>query len=275
MPHGTRIVVLPRFRVILTDGLGPEEPHAHLQAAAAVVLAPPARRYRVLGQEYVLDPGRILLVDPMTEHQAIASSGVAQAGTVLGLLMEPAFVAERVAGKRGVTAARPFGSTTALLSTALRERAERLAEKIADPASPDSAIDAAATDFAAGVLDAHAAPAAPGGPAFDYRIRRAIQAAADPRRMASVEDMLAASELSRSRFFQLFRECTGLTPQMYIDAYAVQSAVDALTQNSKPVARVARELGYGSPERFARYVRRMTGVGPRDFRRAAVRIRSY
>ncbi|MFM7344705.1 MAG: helix-turn-helix domain-containing protein [Tagaea sp.] len=275
MPHGTRIVVLPRFRVILTDGLGPEEPHAHLQAAAAVVLAPPARTYRVAGEAQILEPGRILLVDPMTEHQAIAAPDGPQGGAVLGLLMDPAFVAERVAGIRGASAARPFGSTTAILNAALRERAERLAAKIADPASPDSAIDAAATEFAAGVLDAYAAPAPAGGPAFDYRIRRAIQAAADPRRMATVEDMLAASELSRSRFFQLFRECTGLTPQMYIDAYAVEAAVDALTQTSKPVARVARELGYGSPERFARYVKRMTGVGPRDFRRAAIRIAGY
>lgn len=275
MPHGTRIVVLPRFRVILTDAPGPEEPHAHLQAAAAVALAPPARRYRVAGQEYALEPGRILMINPMTEHQAIADEGVPPGGAVLGFLMDIAFVAERVAGKRGVSAAKPFGAATAVLSPTLRLRAERLASVIADPASPDSEIAAAVTEFADGVLDAYAVPAPPGGPAFDYRIRRAIQVVAGGAGScgaASVEDMLAASELSRSRFFQLFRECTGLTPQMYIDAQAVQSAIDALTQTAKPVACVARELGYGSPERFARYIKRMTGVGPRDFRRAAVRL---
>ncbi|MFN8759424.1 MAG: helix-turn-helix domain-containing protein [Tagaea sp.] len=95
---------------------------------------------------------------------------------------------------------------------------------------------------------------------------------ADPKRVATVEEMLAASELSRSRFFQLFRECTGLTPQMYIDAHTIETAIDALTRNDKPISRLARELGYGTPERFARYIRRMTGVGPRDFRRAAIRI---
>ncbi|MCM0021830.1 MAG: helix-turn-helix domain-containing protein [Tagaea sp.] len=267
MLHGTRIVVLPRFRVVLTGATGPEEAHAHLQAAAAVVLAPPARRYRVADAEYEADPEHILLVNPMTEHRALAGGG-----PVLGLLIAPDFVAERVAVKRGVVPARPFGAVRAPLAAALRGRAERLAALLDDPASADGAIDAAAAEFAGGVLDAHAQCAPPGGPAFDYRIRRAIQVAAGAAGAATVEAMLVASELSRSRFFQLFRECTGLTPQMYIDAHAVESAIDALTRSSKPVTRIARELGYGTPERFARYVKRMTGVGPRDFRRAAVRV---
>jgi AraC family transcriptional regulator len=268
MHDATRIVVLPRFRVILTGNAGPEDAHAHLQAAAAVVLSPPARRYRVADAEYVADPAHIMLVNPMTEHHAIASGG-----PVLGVLMAPEFLAERIAAARGVNPLQPFGAVRAPLSEALRGRAERLAALIGDPASAENEIALSVAAFASAIVDTYATPASSVGPAFDFRIRRAIQAAAaEPGRVASVDDMLVASDLSRSRFFQLFRECTGLTPQMYIDAHQVEAAIEALTRSGKPIVRIARELGHTSPERFARYIRHMTGIGPRDFRRAAVRI---
>lgn len=271
MQDTTRIVVLSRLRVVLTGGLGPEDPYAYPQAVAVVMLGAAARRYRIAGADHVLDHGHILLVNPMTAHHAIASA--TQGGQVLSVSMAPEFVGERVAALRGVAAARPFGVARAPLSAALRGRAERLAALVVAPGAADAAIAAAAADFAADVLDAHAAPVDSGGPAFDYRIRRAIQAVSgDPSRPATVDGMLAASELSRSRFFQLFRECTGLTPQMYIDAHALEATIDALTRTDAPIADVARALGFGAAERFARYVKRMTGLGPRDLRRAAIRI---
>lgn len=262
------------FRVHLSGGHAvPPGPYAHLHALAVFAMAPSAWRYRVADEECVLDMDHLVLVNPLTAHAPLPEAREGETAPLLGVTLAHDFVAERVAGKRGVLAARPFGAPRVRPSPELRAMADRLAAVIADPASPDHAITAATSDLANGVIEAYATPTDAAGPAFDYRIRRAIQiAAADPKRVATVEEMLAASELSRSRFFQLFRECTGLTPQMYIDAHTIETAIDALTRNDKPISRLARELGYGTPERFARYIRRMTGVGPRDFRRAAIRI---
>lgn len=209
----------------------------------------------------------------MTEHHALAPAGAAPGGPVLGVLMAPEFVAERVAGKRGVSAARPFGAARAPLSASLRGLAERLAALIGDPASGDAAIAETTSAFAAAVLDAHARPADSGGPAFDYRIRRAIQIAArEPTRAVTVEAMLEASELSRSRFFELFRACVGATPQIFLDARADDVAIAALARSDAPIAQMARDLGFANADGFSRLVRRATGLTPRDFRRAAVRL---
>lgn len=158
--------------------------------------------------------------------------------------------------------------------TPRRARARHLIGLLAGAQTSDRALLDATTELAVCVVDAHSTedPARP-RLAFDYRIRRAIRVAtADSNRVATVEDMLAASELSRSRFFELFRDCMGTTPQIFLDAHAADIAIAALVESDKPIARLARDLGFANADGFTRLVRRATGLTPRDFRRAAVRL---
>lgn len=270
MQSNTRILFLPKLRIMAGDLVGPDEPRALMQSAVLVPLAPGPCRFEIAGAQIDLDPDHALLINPMTEHVRVAP---AERSTMLVTLLAADWAGPHLAGKRGVQASRPFPATLVPQTPSFRQRLDALLAKLRDPSASDGDLIAAAETYAREALDVYAGPVEASGPAFDYRIRRAIQTiGVDPSKPPSVDDLIAASDLSRSRFFQLFRECTGLTPQMYIDAHAIEPALDALTRGGKPVARIAREAGLGSPERFARYVKRMTGLGPREFRRAALRL---
>jgi AraC-like DNA-binding protein len=270
MQSATRILFLPKLRIVAGELAGPDEPRALMQAAVVVPLAPMSCRFAVAGNEVTLDADHALLVNPMTEHARLDAGP--RSGMLVALLGTDWAMAH-LSGKRGVQASRPFPATLVPQTPSFRQRLDALLTQLRDPAAPDAELTTAAEAYAQEVLDIYAGPVEASGPAFDYRIRRAIQTIGiDPAKPPSVDDLIAASDLSRSRFFQLFRECTGLTPQMYIDAHAIEPALDALTRGGRPVARIAREAGLGSPERFARYVKRMTGLGPREFRRAALRL---
>lgn len=270
MQSTTRILFLPKLRILSGELSGPDEPRALMQAAVVVPLSPVACRFAVAGSEVSLDADHALLVNPMTEHARVETGG---RSAMLVALLGTDWVAPHVAGKRGVQASRPFPATLVPQTPSFRQRLDALLAHLRDPAATDAELTGSAEAYAQEALDIYAGSVEATGPAFDFRIRRAIQTIGlDPAKPPSVDDLIAASDLSRSRFFQLFRECTGLTPQMYIDAHAVEPALDALTRGGRPVARIAREAGLGSPERFARFVKRMTGLGPREFRRAALRL---
>ena len=270
MQSMTRIIFLPKLRILAGELAGPDEPRALMQAAVVVPLTPAPCRFAVAGNEVTLDSDHALLVNPMTEHARLDAG---ERCPMLVALVGTEWAAPHLSGKRGVQTSRPFPATLVPQTPSFRQRLDALLAQLRDPAATDAELTAVAEAYAQEALDIYAGPVETSGPTFDYRIRRAIQTiGVDPAKPPSVDDLIAASDLSRSRFFQLFRECTGLTPQMYIDAHAIEPALDALTRGGRPVARIAREAGLGSPERFARYVKRMTGLGPREFRRATLRL---
>ncbi|MCM0021829.1 MAG: helix-turn-helix domain-containing protein [Tagaea sp.] len=80
--------------------------------------------------------------------------------------------------------------------------------------------------------------------------------------------MLAASRLSRSRFFELFGECLGMAPQEYLDALMLETVLDALGAGKTQIGKLAAALGFANPDGFTRFVRREIGITPRAYRKA-------
>ncbi len=75
------------------------------------------------------------------------------------------------------------------------------------------------------------------------------------------------SGLSRPRFNQLFRLCTGVSPGLYGDALRVEQAVKGLSTQPQPVASVSEQLGFSAQGNFSRFFQQYTGVTPSHFRR--------
>lgn len=262
-----RVLIAPQVLLIVAPVSDASSSHAATRAKALLLVAGAACPYEVDGARVELTADTILLVDPLRRHRPIEPSG-AGPSVVLSLALAADLIEARKPGARG------FGARAAPLDDATRANLSRLTRLLAGVHSSDRALLDATMELAAGVVDAHAT-AHPATPrlAFDYRIRRAIQiATADPGRVATVEDMVAASDLSRSRFFELFRDCVGATPHVVIDAHAGDAAIAALANSNDAVALVARNLGFANADGFTRIVRRATGLTPRDFRRAAVRL---
>lgn len=104
----------------------------------------------------------------------------------------------------------------------------------------------------------------------DFRIRRAVmhmrQIVAQPVDLAAVA---AEVGLSRSRFFELFIACTGLSPKQYLDMLRMDLALNALAKTDQSIAEVSDACGYSAQSHFTRFFVHQIGITPGEYRRAA------
>lgn len=90
-----------------------------------------------------------------------------------------------------------------------------------------------------------------------------------PERPWTAKDLAAAVGMSRSAFFARFRESVGETPTQYLTRWRVHLAIRLLKESDSSVASVAQLVGYGTEAAFSNAFKRITGVRPGAFRRAA------
>jgi AraC family transcriptional regulator, arabinose operon regulatory protein len=67
----------------------------------------------------------------------------------------------------------------------------------------------------------------------------------------------------------LFREHLGTSPQRYVERQRVIRATQLLELTARPVAAIAREVGWTDPLYFSQRFARFTGLSPTAYRRRA------
>lgn len=179
-----------------------------------------------------------------------------------------------------LAAGRLFGHPTGVVGARLRDMADRLAFEMRRPGSarpehlqflvselmlctleqfgpgPDQAIRM-------GTLNA----------LNDFRIRRALAAMRENvSETLEFADVAARVGLSRSRFFDLFTACTGLSPKRYLDMLRMEVAIDRLARSRQPIADIARQCGYPAQSHFTRFFAQQIGITPVEYRRAAAML---
>ena len=83
----------------------------------------------------------------------------------------------------------------------------------------------------------------------------------------SAEDVAREAGLSVSYLSRQFKSFLGASPSEYARSFRIAKAAELLRQEDKPVADVARELGFGDIALFSRQFRQVTGVSPTGFRK--------
>ena len=81
-----------------------------------------------------------------------------------------------------------------------------------------------------------------------------------------IDRLVAYMGYSKSRFFTLFKAHTGLTPADWLGRYRIRQAQKLLRAGDLPVAQVAKETGFASPQYFIAAFRRRTGFTPSQWR---------
>jgi AraC-like DNA-binding protein len=264
----SRLFDLLGLRMVLSDGVRKGPAHAHAWPTVKIQLDGAAATWRSDAGNTVLAPGEALMMNAYEMHESLDRTS-APDRRMLVVMMAPEAVEQLVApGPNAPDAERPFASGKVELSPALRVGAASLAGLLETGQTGDDAARDLARTLASGLLDAYGVPAAPRkGPALDFRVRHAIERARTAPEFFSVDDMIAISGLSRSRFFELFTAGLGLPPQAYLDSLLLFRAADALLYSKKPVASVGKELGFDVPDTFTRFVGRQLGLTPRAYRR--------
>ncbi|WP_161973795.1 helix-turn-helix domain-containing protein [Hwanghaeella grinnelliae] len=109
-------------------------------------------------------------------------------------------------------------------------------------------------------------------PAFDYRIRRAMGMLYQREELLSVETVADAVGLSRPRFFELFKHCTGVTPNRISNAARMERAISLLAESDVPMGELALHLNFSTPGNFSRFFRSQIGLSPHAFRRSSIAV---
>lgn len=90
----------------------------------------------------------------------------------------------------------------------------------------------------------------------------------------SVERLASMEFLGVSRFREVFREITGLSPSEYITALRMARAKDLLAETNSTVAEIAYLTGYRDGPYFQRVFKLYEGVTPGEYRRQLRKAKS-
>ena len=80
----------------------------------------------------------------------------------------------------------------------------------------------------------------------------------------------ARAGLSEFHFLRIFARVLGVTPHQYLLRARLRRAARALADSQRSVTEIALDSGFGDLSNFVRTFRRVAGVSPRAFRRAAL-----
>ncbi|WP_197340279.1 AraC family transcriptional regulator [Ralstonia solanacearum] len=101
---------------------------------------------------------------------------------------------------------------------------------------------------------------------YGQRIARVVEAIlADPGAPHTVESLAAVAHLSPYHFHRIYRALTGESVAATVQRVRLARAAHRLTGAGEPVSAVALDVGYDSPQAFARAFRGFAGVSPSAF----------
>ena len=100
-----------------------------------------------------------------------------------------------------------------------------------------------------------------------FRLRRSLDfIEANLGKQIGVEDIAAASGVSRFHFSRAFRETTGSAPYAFLLGRRIALAKMLLINSAQPLADISSQSGFTSLSQFSRMFKRETGVCPSSFR---------
>lgn len=83
----------------------------------------------------------------------------------------------------------------------------------------------------------------------------------------TLDQMAAASGLSKFHFIRLFREYVGMTPSHYLNQVRIEKAEQLLKQSTFDVTMIAYEVGFGSLNTFERLFKKKQGMSASEYRK--------
>ena len=87
------------------------------------------------------------------------------------------------------------------------------------------------------------------------------------RERVNINDLVRYIGYGRSRFFTLFQQNTGLTPNEWLIRYRIDKARKLLANKSLTIAKIAAHCGFNDAVFFSRIFKNRMSVSPRDYRK--------
>lgn len=104
----------------------------------------------------------------------------------------------------------------------------------------------------------------------DYRVRRSIETMKNKvGNTMIIEEIAASSGLSRAHFFKLFKENTGLSPNIYLNTLRVEESLRQIVNPRQTIGTISENLGFSSQASFSRFFTSHVGLAPGEYRQFA------
>lgn len=273
MSHVLSMVEVDFGQICLLDKRRKSHVHAHAETHVLLHVDGAEHEYSVDDQPVRLSRDQAVLVNPQVLHGNVVLGG--GPSILLMLYLD----AEWLRGRdlRHWEAGRPFLQPRIRLDAQMRHHVDAIALSMRSPGDANvvAQIDQWCRELVDAVLAAQHRPASLRFGGFhrsnDFRIRRAIALMQDTLdEPMAIEQLAVQVGLSRARFFDLFRACTGLTPARYYNMLRLDLARHRLTAHcASSIASISRECGFGAQSHFSNFFTGQLGITPSEFRRAS------
>jgi AraC family transcriptional regulator len=249
--------------------------HAHEEINLIIKLGGADARFKTGERVLELKDGMVALFGPWCSHAKLPNdTGMS---LLLVLLLEPAWLAAALNVDQPALEGL-FPEPLVELDPELKDHAERIAAVISrGMMASDTLCEEYVREFVVALAKAFGKPSIarglPRGRLIDKRIRNALRfirehAAENP----NLEDVAAEVGLSRSRFFEQFRDGVGVSPQHYLDWVRMSLATQKLCATNESIADIAAALGFSEQSHFTRFFTQHLALSPTEFRRRAITI---
>lgn len=81
-----------------------------------------------------------------------------------------------------------------------------------------------------------------------------------------LDDLVAASGLSKYHFTRLFQKTTNLTPIQYLTKIRIEHAIELLRMTNYSIDEIAQLVGYSNGNYFIKVFHKRIGMSPGQFR---------
>jgi len=239
--------------------------------------AGPDCSYEIAGSAHACNDASLLLVNPGEPHRCLCQAP-GEMPRLLSVHLALPWVSERFPAVFNC-AGKPFSRAREEITPRIRRLFNALAvEMLNDQFLAPERLEFMAQELVLSTVDAYVArrratsPAWQGSRFADARIREAIALLrARPNKELNMDVVAGRVGLSRSRFYDLFQACTGLSPRDYLDKLCVEAAITRLAARNARIADVSADLGFSAQSNFTRFFLHQVGIPPSEYRRAAQR----
>lgn len=264
-------------RVSLHEADRPVVEHAHPEPHVLVHVGGVDSYYVVSGERAPFTRQRLVLVNPLQPHSNPRPSRGAKQ-RVLAMYLDRDWLCDISPEIFGSARGRLFSAASAAMSMRLRRVGDELGlEMLHGELLGAERLEFLLLEFVLALLDARLVRPSlsrwEGSRLSDHRIRRAITLLRERAgKQVRLEVIAREAGLSRSRFYDLFERCTGLSPGDYLDMLCLSEAIRGLTGSNRPIVELSEDLGFSAQGHFTRFFVQHAGVTPSEYRRVASRF---
>jgi AraC-like DNA-binding protein len=243
--------------------------HVHPHAHALIKLEGPDSHFTVAGCAHPVRDDTLIAIDPWIPHAGPTGAAVGVT-RVLALYIDISDPAAATQGHPLTARKAVFRDACCTLSPPLRQAAHTLGDRMSKGCATSDEVGLLAQLLMSAYGQSQSlAPSVQ--TQMDFRIRRVLrQMQHDLKFAQDVNACASVACLSRSHFFHLFRQNTGVSPQLFFNALRLELAMELLGSSSEPIHSVAEQLGFGAAGHFTRFFLHHTGSTPRAYRRGAL-----